>query len=62
LTSPQKSKIRELFVNNSKIDDMRIEDIKSKLSSLDLPQSEINEITSTDEAKAIARKLLTAAS
>lgn len=41
---------------------MKIEDIKNKLSALDLPQSEINEITSTDEAKTIARKLLTAAS
>ncbi len=40
---------------------MSIDDIKAKLGTLDLPQSEINEITSTDEAKAIANNLLDAA-
>lgn len=62
LTSPQKSKIRELFSDKAKIGSMSIDEIKTKLSTLDLPQSEINEITSSDQARAIANGLLDASS
>jgi hypothetical protein len=36
---------------------MTIDDIKGKLGTLDLPKSEINEITSIDVARGVARKL-----
>ncbi len=41
---------------------MSIDEIKTKLSTLDLPQSEIKEITSSDQARAIANGLLDASS
>jgi len=37
---------------------MNIEDIKSKLKTLGFPQSEINQITSIENARKIAKNLL----
>ena len=61
LNSTQKSKIRELFPDNAKIDKMDIDQVKNNLRTLDLPPLEINDISSPDEARQIAQKLLSAA-